>query len=103
MIETSDASGTSTIPGKAGTRDVQIAYNCSAVEDYESLEIIQDLIDSVVQRLLAKTRFSSDDRGPIRVRVEHCQKRRERDIPLSGVRYLKVYVEGHGPCIVMAY
>lgn len=84
-------------------RDVHIAYKCDAFEDHESMELVQNLVDNAVERLLAKARRAMAEKGPIRICVEHCQKRRPNDGLLGDVRYLKVYVEGHGPCIVMAY
>jgi hypothetical protein len=84
-------------------RDVQIAYKCDAFEAHESLDLVQELVDNAVERLLNKVRRTVEEKGPIRICVEHCQKRRTNDTPLGDLRYLKVYVEGHGPCIVMAY
>ena len=84
-------------------RDVHIAYKCGAFDDNESLEFVQNLVDNAVERLLNKTRRTAGEKGPIRICVEHCQKKRDDDAPFCDLRYLKVYVDGHGPCIVMAY
>lgn len=83
-------------------KDVRISYRCDALTDYESLHLVKDLVDSAVELLLNKTCLTAGER-PIRICVEHCQKRCLSDTPLGDLRYLKVYVEGHAPCIVMAY
>lgn len=84
--------------------NVHISYTCGALNDYESLCLdVKDLVDSAVELLLNKTCLAAGEEGPIRICVEHCQKRCLNDTPLGDLRYLKVYVEGHAPCIVMAY
>jgi hypothetical protein len=44
-----------------------------AFEDHASRELLQNLVDGAVERLLAKARRSMDDNGPIRICVEHCR------------------------------
>src|SRR5512139_2479386 len=102
-FESSDGLTGRETPWGAGLRDVSITYKCGCFDDYESLEYVQNLVDSAVERLLAKTRRALGEKEPIRIFVEHYQKRRSSEVLLGDLRYLKVYVEGQGPCIVMAY
>jgi hypothetical protein len=87
----------------AGPADVHIVYKCDAFDAHESMELLQNLVNSAVERLLVKAHRAVGEKGPIMISVEHCQKQRANDMLLGDLRYLKVYVEGHGPCIVTAY
>jgi hypothetical protein len=67
------------------------------------MEIVQKLVDSAIERLLVKASRFVDEEGPIKIRVEHIRKGRVNENLFGEQRYLKVYIEGHDPCIITAY
>jgi|MudIll2142460700_1097286.scaffolds.fasta_scaffold676030_1 hypothetical protein len=84
-------------------RDVQIIYKCTNLRPHDSLHDIQELVNSAVERLLAKLRHSYIGDGPLTISIEQCQGECYDQEVMDSLRCLKVCAEGHDPCVVMVY
>jgi hypothetical protein len=85
------------------SQDVLISYRWNYADNGHLEPIKDDIVDDAIERLLRNAPGGAALSSPIKVCVEHGQMHRSHHEPLTMMRYVKVYLDGCGAGMVIAY